>query len=141
MPIFFRKEDKLSKDLGDVQSDVAKNRISLLDIINIEQERQKNVDREDIDALAQLNQETQLTYKVDNPNPYAVKSEKSLSVGIKLLNVMFDGQVCSLVHMQDLTKFDRENEVTKNNEDLSMTNAWINEEIRGNQNMIMALTG
>ena len=49
-----------------------------------------------------------------------------MSVSIKLLDVMYEGQVCSLVYMQDLTQFERENKVVKNNEILSMANACIN---------------
>ena len=75
------------------------NRISLLDIIKMEQERQKNVEKDGADTFTQLSGVTQVTYLVDNPNPYAIEVEKTKTVSIKLLDVMFDGQVCNLVYM------------------------------------------
>lgn len=49
------------------------------------------------------------------PNPYEVNDDdsrdvKDKTVNIKMLDVLFDNQVCSLVYMTDLTKVMKDNE-------------------------------
>ena len=45
----------------------------------------------------------QLTFWVRNPNPYSGDKDSISTVSIRILEVLFDDQPCSLVYMQDLT--------------------------------------
>ena len=46
-------------------------------------------------------------YKVKNPNPYAIGESiadtEELTLQIKILDVLYNNQICSLVYMHDLT--------------------------------------
>jgi len=58
------------------------------------------------------------TFEVTEPNLYENDADKKKTVQIKILDVLFDDQICSLVYMQDLTKFKEETERDKQTENL-----------------------
>ena len=47
----------------------------------------------------------QHTYEVRSENPYVPEDEKTKTVSVRLLDVLFDNQVCNLVYIQDVTSF------------------------------------
>ena len=67
-----------------------------------------------------------------NPNPYS-EEESSKTVRIKILDVLFDDRVCSLVYMQDLTQINHDIEIEKAHENLQMANTQISEELQAPQ--------
>ena len=49
-----------------------------------------------------------MIYEVENPNLYSDPSQKNKIFSIKILDVLFEEQVCNLVYMQDLTEVYKE---------------------------------
>ena len=71
----------------------------------------------------------QQIYEVNNADPYAESFQKAMIVKIRIFDVFYNEQVCSLVHIQDLTLFYRDVENEKKNEKLLTANACISEEL------------
>ena len=56
---------------------------------------------------------------------------------IRVLDVVFDNQVCSLVYMQDLTQFDKDNRQAERNTLLTLANACTTEELKTSQSAVL----
>ena len=65
-----------------------------------------------------------------DPNPYAENTNQMKIVQVKILEVLFNDQVCNLVYMQDLTQVYLNKEREKTHENLQIANACISEEIQ-----------
>ena len=64
------------------------------------------------------------------PNPYAENTEQTKIVQIKVIEVLYNDQVCNLVYMHDLTQLYKETELEKTQENLLLANACISEEFQ-----------
>ena len=68
-------------------------------------------------------------FNVSAPSSNDTSEDSELTVNIKMLNVLFDDQVCSLVYMTDLTKVIREGEQKQTQESLLKASNWIYQEM------------
>ena len=68
-------------------------------------------------------------FNVSAPSSNDTSEDSELTVNIKMLNVLFDDQVCSLVYMTDLTKVIREGEQKQTQESLLKASNWIYQEL------------
>lgn len=59
---------------------------------------------------------------------------------IRLLDVVFDNQMCSLVYMQNLTHFDKENRLADTHALLALASACTTEELKAPQSELLDLT-
>lgn len=59
---------------------------------------------------------------------------------IKLLDILYDDQVCSLVYMWDLTKFYRNQQHDKTQQKLMLASSWMLENMKGPQQSLSILT-
>ena len=60
-------------------------------------------DLEVMDILPLSERKNSNIYEVRDPNPYSATSGKKKIIQVKILEVLYDEQVCNLVFMQDLT--------------------------------------
>ena len=82
-------------------------RVSLLDIVSMHLEREQmieNQQREDLtndmeSFVPVYARKTSQIFSVIDPNPYVEKSGERKIVQIKILEVLYDEQVCNLVYM------------------------------------------
>ena len=61
-------------------------------------------------------------------------------VQIKVLDVLYDDQICNLVYMQDITNVYQEEERKKMQENILMANAYTSKQLQGPQETILILT-
>ena len=61
---------------------------------------------------------------MSDPNPYAAAISGSVKyVQIKILDILFDDQLCNLVYMQDVSQVYKEHEREKAHENILMASA------------------
>lgn len=70
------------------------------------------------------------TFEVQEPNSYEHEGDKKKIVQIKILDILFDDQVCSLLYMQDLTKFKEDTDRDKRTENLMKASHVISDKIK-----------
>ena len=113
---------------------------SFIDIVNLQQEVDKkagisNSGGSKSENGAAMSDLGCFTVKATDSGP-----EEERTVNIKILDVLFDDQVSSLVYMTDLTKVIRENEQRKTQESLLATSTWIAKELQGPQDSALSLS-
>ena len=74
-------------------------------------------------------QETTRRFRVNMKNRFEGTEEPERIVTIKVIEIIFDDRVCSLVYMQDLTKFIQENETIRQTENLLRASKCISQRI------------
>ena len=92
--------------------------------------------------MQHFKRKTQQNYEVLDPNPYSQydSGDSKKIVCVKVLDVIFEDEVCSLIYMQDLTQFHKEKDKDKVRDNLSFANACVSEEIQAPQETIIMLT-
>ena len=73
--------------------------------------------------------QSQMRYEVDNPNPYSLQDHGTKFLQVKILEILYNEQVCNLVYMQDFTGIFRENERKQQQENIILANMYTNRKI------------
>lgn len=81
-----------------------------------------------------------MLFEVESANQYSEKEDKKRVVQIKILDVLYNDQVCDLIYMQDITKVYREQEVAKTRENILMATYFTSQELQAPQQTILFLT-
>ncbi len=75
-----------------------------------------------------------------DPNPYAEDYKKQKTVQIRILDVLFADQDCTLIYMHDLTKFVAKQRHDLAHQHLLMANSHVRDEIQAPQKSISILS-
>ena len=71
-----------------------------------------------------------MIYEVESPNPYSDESQKKRIFYFKILDVLFNEQVCNLVYMQDLTEVYKEKERNEARDNILRANFYTSQELQ-----------
>ncbi len=71
----------------------------------------------------------QTIFKVENANPYADDIQKVKTVQIRVLDMLYEDEISTLVFIYDLTKFTKFHERKQAHEHLLMANELVYEKI------------
>lgn len=113
--------------------------LSLLDIIKNEATAQAH--QQDGDGGEQAQRKSSKMFQVTKAaNPYASQEESSRTINIKLLDVLYNDRICSLVYMQDLTSVQKNQEQGELIEHMMLSNEIVTSQLRGPQQSIVSLT-
>ena len=92
---------------------IEKDYISLVDIVELNKENKRTRQNEAgesnfnrFDSLA--HRQSTMIFEVENPSQYSEQSQKLRIFSFKILDVLFNEQVCNLVYMQDITEVYKE---------------------------------
>ena len=72
----------------------------------------------------------QQTFIVEEANPFLSDTDRQKTVSVSVIDVLYNNELCSLVYMQDLTQFTKENEHQKVQEVIQTASTCINEELQ-----------
>ena len=65
----------------------------------------------------------------ESPNPYLEDGKSNLAVNIKILDVLYGNEVCSLVFMQDLSAFVQDSKKEQAQRSMLAASTYIQEDL------------